>query len=313
MFFTTFTQLMVLFGYLGAGFILGKGKFLPDNAPTVISRLLNFILMPATIINTFMDKCTVENFMNKWQLMLYSSAILLGCIIFGLIAGRFFHTDSYIQRIYRYSFTVGNFAFLGISFVEGLAPDMLFDYLLFTLPMNLYTFSLGVAWLIPGDSSEKGGFSFKSFLNPICISLLIGAILGLTNIMSLIPSGFNFLIPVIQGTAKAMAPMAMILTGIVIGNYPILSQLKNYKVYICAVIRIILMPIAIVLILKWLDTPAYIVNVALCANAMPLGLNTVIIPSAYGKDPKLGGSLALVSQLIAIISIPMLFSLFFTF
>ncbi|MGN0477396.1 MAG: AEC family transporter [Ruminococcus sp.] len=304
---TTINQILILFGYMAMGFFLCRGKFMPENTPTVISRLLNYILMPATIINIFMDKCTVENFLNKWHIMLYSSVILFGCIVVGLIFGKFFSKDPYIQRIYRYSFTVCNFAFLGIAFVEGVAPDLLFDYLLFILPLNLYTFSLGVAWLIP---TAGKGFTFKSFLNPICISLLIGAIMGLTNMVRYIPKQINFLPSIIGGTSKAMAPMAMILTGFVIGSYPIVSQLKNYKVYIIAVARIFVMPLLIVLILKLLNTPQDIISVALCANAMPLGLNTVIIPSAYGKDPKLGGSLALVSQLMCIITIPLLFGLF---
>ena len=304
---TTINQILILFGYMAMGFFLCRGKFMPENTPTIISRLLNYILMPATIINTFMDKCTVENFLNKWHIMLYSSVILLGCIVVGLIFGKFFSKDTYVQRIYRYSFTVCNFAFLGIAFVEGVAPDLLFDYLLFILPLNLYTFSLGVAWLIPTGGN---GFSFKSFLNPICFSLLIGAVMGLTNVVRYIPSQINFLPSIISGTSKAMAPMAMILTGFVIGSYPIVSQLKNYKVYIIAVARVFVMPLLIVLILKLLNTPQDIVSVALCANAMPLGLNTVIIPSAYGKDPKLGGSLALVSQLMCIVTIPLLFGIF---
>ena len=305
---TTINQILILFGYMGMGFFLCRGKFLPENTPTVISRLLNYILMPATIINTFMDKCTVKNFVSKWHIMLYSSVILLFCIIVGLLFGRFFHKDPYIQRIYRYSFTVCNFAFLGIAFVEGVAPELLFDYLLFILPLNLYTFSLGVAWLIPTEGNN--GFSFKSFLNPICISLLIGAVMGLTNAVRYIPEQLNFLPSIIGGASKAMSPMAMILTGFVIGSYPILSQLKNYKVYIIAVARIFVMPLLIVVILNLLNTPKDIVSVALCANAMPLGLNTVIIPSAYGKDPKLGGSLAIVSQLMCIITIPLLFGIF---
>lgn len=310
MFIKTLNQILILFGYMAMGFILKKGNFLPDNTPTTISKLLNFILMPATIINTFMDKCTVENLVSKWHLLLYSTVILLGCILVGIIFGRFFDKDNYIQRIYRYSFTVGNFAFVGIAFVEGFAPDLLFDYLLFILPMNLYTFSLGVAWLIPNDNGEKSGFSFKSLINPICLSLIIGGILGLTNFIKYIPENFNFITAIISGTSKAMAPMAMILTGFVIGSYPILKQLQNYKIYIIAVARVIVMPILIMVILNLINTPTEIKQVTLCANAMPLGLNTVIIPSAYGKDSRLGGSLALVSQLMCIVTIPILFYIF---
>ncbi len=310
MFLTTLNQILILFGYMSMGFVLKKTKLLPENSHTVIARLLNLVLMPATIINTFMDKCTIENLVSKWTLILYSSVILLGCIAIGLIFGRFFDREGYIQRIYRYSLTVGNFAFIGIAFIEGLLPNLLFDYLLFILPMNLYTFSLGVAWLIPNEDNKKTGITIKNFLNPICISLPIGALLGITHIMDYLPENFNFIAPVIQGTAKTMAPMAMILTGFVIGSYPIISQLKNPKVYALVVIRIILIPLALVLILQGINTPRDIINVALCANAMPSGLNTVVIPSAYGKDPKLGGSMALVSQILCIITIPLLFGFF---
>lgn len=306
MFLTTLNQILILFGYMAIGFVMKKGKFLPDNTHTVIAKLLNTVLMPATIINTFMDKCTIENLVSKWSLILYSSVILAGCIALGLILGKFFSKDNYTERIYRYSITVGNFAFIGIAFIEGLLPDFLFDYLLFILPMNLYTFSLGVAWLIPNGSK----ISIKNFLNPICISLVIGAILGITKAMTYLPEDFTFITSIIQGTAKTMAPMAMILTGFVIGSYPIISQLKNPKVYTLVVIRIILIPIAVVLVLRLLNTPQDIINIALCANAMPSGLNTVVIPSAYGKDAKLGGSMALVSQLLCIITIPLLFSIF---
>lgn len=306
MFLTTLNQILILFGFMTIGFILKKRSLVPDNTHTVLARLLNLVLMPATIINTFMDKCTIENLTSKWTLIVYSGAILAGCIILGISCGRLFSKDSYTEKIYRYSLTVGNFAFVGIAFIEGLLPDLLFDYLLFILPMNLYTFSLGVAWLIP----TGGKISIKNFLNPICVSLVIGGILGITQIMRYLPEAMTFIPLIIQGTAKTMAPMAMILTGFVIASYPIINQLKIPKVYILVIIRILLIPLFLVWILKMLNTPQDIVNVALCANAMPSGLNTVVIPASYGKDAKLGGSMALISQILCIITIPLLFGLF---
>jgi predicted permease len=42
---------------------------------------------------------------------------------------------------------------------------------------------------------------------------------------------------------------------------------------------------------------------------MPLGLNTVVIPSAYDKDTSDAAGLALVSHILACITIPVIFSL----
>ena len=48
----------------------------------------------------------------------------------------------------------------------------------------------------------------------------------------------------------------------------------------------------------------------LCFLAMPLGLNTIVIPAAYGGDTSTGASCALISSTLAVITIPVLFLLF---
>ena len=53
-----------------------------------------------------------------------------------------------------------------------------------------------------------------------------------------------------------------------------------------------------------------IIRVALCATAMPLGLNTVVFPAAYGGDITPGAGKVLISHLISIITIPIMFSNF---
>jgi hypothetical protein len=49
---------------------------------------------------------------------------------------------------------------------------------------------------------------------------------------------------------------------------------------------------------------------AVCALSMPLGLNTIIIPAAYGKDTRVAAGMALVSHVLSCISIPLVFMLF---
>lgn len=208
--------------------------------------------------------------------------------------------------MYRYSLSVSNFGFVGTALVQGIygADSIeLFDYLIFTLPLNMFTYSIGIAWLVPSD---KGGFSLKSLLNPIFVSLFIGAILGLLQIPRV-----RLVSTILTDCAACMAPVAMILTGFVIAGYEIKSLLKVKQTYIVAVLRLIVFPTIFVTALRLFNTDNEIVFAALCANAMPLGLNTVIISSAYGESPQTGASLALVSQAMAAITIPIMFLIFF--
>lgn len=299
------SQIAVLFSFILIGFVLRKKQFIPKESSVVFSKLENMIFMPAVVINTFWTNCTVENISEKWIYIVYSSALLVFCIITAFIVSRFLGKTPYLKKIYRYSIAVSNFGFVGTAMVSGIYGGdsiELFDYLMFTLPLNLFTYSLGIAWLIP---NKEKTFSLKSFLNPIFISLFVGAALGLFAV----PRP-QIIASIISGSADCMSPIAMILTGFVIGGYRLVLLLNQWRTYVVAAIRLVLLPSFFVIILKLLNTPSEIVVATLCANAMPLGLNTVIIPSAYGENPDTGASLALVSQLTAVVTIPVLFFIF---
>lgn len=258
--------------------------------------------MPAVVINTFRTNCTVKNISEKWVFIAYSTGVLLFCIATGFVASRFLGKTEYLKKVYRYSISVSNFGFVGTAMVSGIygAESMeLFDYLMFTLPLNLFTYSIGIAWLVPNG---HGKFSMKNFVNPIFVSIFIGAILGLLPIPK-----FRLVTTIINSTAACMSPIAMILTGFVIGGYSFANLFGKWQTYVVAGIRLVFLPTVSVLVLKLFNAPQEAVVATLCANAMPLGLNTVIIPSAYGKSPDDGASMALVSQLMAVFTIPILF------
>ncbi|RGH87222.1 hypothetical protein DW745_07045 [Ruminococcus sp. AM28-29LB] len=295
-------QIAVLFSFIFIGFTIRQGGFLPENSAEIFSKLENRILMPAVVINTFRTNCTVKNISEKWVFIAYSTGVLLFCIATGFVASRFLGKTEYLKKVYRYSISVSNFGFVGTAMVSGIygAESMeLFDYLMFTLPLNLFTYSIGIAWLVPNG---HGKFSMKNFVNPIFVSIFIGAILGLLPIPK-----FRLVTTIINSTAACMSPIAMILTGFVIGGYSFANLFGKWQTYVVAGIRLVFLPTVSVLVLKLFNAPQEAVVATLCANAMPLGLNTVIIPSAYGKSPDDGASLALVSQLTAVFTIPILF------
>lgn len=295
-------QIAVLFSFIFIGFTIRQGGFLPENSAEIFSKLENRILMPAVVINTFRTNCTVKNISEKWVFIAYSTGVLLFCIATGFVASRFLGKTEYLKKVYRYSISVSNFGFVGTAMVSGIygAESMeLFDYLMFTLPLNLFTYSIGIAWLVPDG---HGKFSMKNFVNPIFVSIFIGAILGLLPIPK-----FRLVTTIINSTAACMSPIAMILTGFVIGGYSFANLFGKWQTYVVAGIRLVFLPTVSVLVLKLFNAPQEAVVATLCANAMPLGLNTVIIPSAYGKSPDDGASMALVSQLTAVFTIPILF------
>ena len=298
----TLNQMLILFFFLLIGYLLKKLKFLPDNAHIVLAKLENYIIIPSLTINTFMTKCTVENLSAKWTYVLYCSVIVVVASAIALSLSGFFAKDKNTINVYRYSFVIANFGFVGFVLVEGLfGTDTLFDYMLFTLPLQVFIYTVGCVWLIP----TLNKFSFKSLLNPMFISLIVGAFLGLTGLQ--LPAFMN---AAILSAKSCMSPIAMILSGFVVGGYGIKSLLVKKNVYILTVLRLLAMPLLFYFILKLIGAPADVLLLAICAFAMPLGLNPIIIPSAYGGDTTEAASMALISSVLALITIPIVFAIF---
>lgn len=300
----TLNQMLVLFIFMALGFFLNKKQLLPLDDSVVLSKLETYAFVPCLVFSVFYKYCTVENFKQKWTYMLYGAAVMAVSLPIGIVLAKFFAKDGYLKKIYTYSFAVANFSFMGNAVVLGVFGEkVLFDYMIFTLPLNLYVYSIGTASLIP---AEKGGkLSVKTFVNPIFIALILGAVCGLLSVP--LP---KFITTAISSAGACMSPLAMLLTGFVIGEYSLKTLASDKKVYLASVIRLIILPSAFMAVLLLLKTDKDIIRVALCATAMPLGLNTVVFPAAYGGDTTPGAGMALVSHLISVITIPVMFSIF---
>lgn len=301
----TLNQMFVLFTFMALGYFLNFKGILPLNTSLILSKLETNVLVPCLVFNTFYKYCTVENVSQKWSYIVYGTIITVISIVIGVFLSKLFSKDNYLQKIYTYSFAVANFSFMGNAVVLGIfGEDVLFDYMIFTLPLCLYVYSFGTASLIPKKEGSKK-FSLKVFLNPICMSMLFGAIAGLIGLP--LP---KFLITAISSAGACMSPLAMILTGFVVANFSIKKLATVKRIYLASVLRLIILPFLFVLAFKLLNINDTVIMLTLCATAMPLGLNTVVFPAAYGGDTTPGASMALISHLMSIITIPIMFTIF---
>ena len=141
------------------------------------------------------------------------------------------------------------------------------------------------------------------------IAMIVGMIIGITSIK--LPSAIN---SVINTSASCMSPVAMLLTGFTIAQIDLRKTLSKLSVYWVSLIRLIIYPLVAIGIfwligLTSLDIPDSYVICAVCSIAMPLGLNTIVIPAAYGKDTSVASGMALISHVLSVISIPLVFML----
>ena len=299
--------MLVLFCCILIGFVLNKKHLLPENGHTILSKLENYVLVPALTMNTFMNYCTVESLKEQAKpILLCALAVLVAIGIAYLLAGRF-EKDAYNKNIYRYAITFGNFGFMGNAIVSAvLGAEMLYPYMLFTLPLNVGVYTWGLTIMVPKGEGKKAN-PLKNLLNPVVVAMFIGILLGLTGATAHLPA---FVTTTIGNLSACMGPLAMVLTGFVIGGYNIKSLLGKKRVYVVTGLRLFLLPALFVGLLWLLGADKNTLALCLFAFGTPLGMNTVVFPAAYGGDTTTGASMAMISHTLCVVTIPLMYALF---
>ena len=307
LFIPTLNQMIYLFAFIVIGYLIAKFKIVPKGSAGVLAKLENWLFIPALVMQTFIQNFTVKTLGVTWKLFAFGFAIDLVVIPLAILCSRLVTKDTYLKKIYIYGLCFSNFAFMGNAVVSALFPDVFYEYIVFTLTLWIPIYLWGVPSLLISDGKKKSLASrLKSFVNPMFIAMIVGMVIGLLNVN--LPSSVN---NVISTSANCMSPVAMILTGFTVAELDLKKALTNGGVYAISAFRLLLFPLIAIgaFALIPLNIPDSYVICAVCSIAMPLGLNTIVIPAAYGKDTSVASGMALVSHLFSIITIPLIFML----
>ena len=306
-FLSTLNQMGFLALLIAVGYLLMRCHIVDGGAVKTLSKLENNVFIPALVLGTFMTNFTIEYIDTAGRFILCGLVVVLASIGIALVVSKLCSKDTYIRNIFTYGLAFSNFGFMGNAVVSAIFPDIFLDYLIFLLPFWFFIFLWGVpALLIPNQEGEKTLRSrLKPLANPMFFAVIIGIVIGLAKIPT--PA---FIQTSVKTLGDCMSPIAMLLTGMTIAQMDIKSVLKNTSIYVISTIRLVAMPLATIAALYFLPVSYPIALCAVCAMAMPLGLNVVVIPGAYGKDTSIAAGMALVSHLLSCITIPLIFWLF---
>ena len=306
-FISTLNQMAFLMLLIAIGFILCRFKIIPTNAATLLSKFENNVFIPALVLGTFMQNFTVKKMGTAWQYVLCGLVVIVVTIPVAIAFARLSAKDTYIRKIYTYGLSFSNFGFMGNAVVAALFPEIFMEYLIFVLPFWFFIYVWGVPSLLISSDNENKTLkdSLKNLINPMFIAMFIGMIVGLIN-----PPIPSFLGSAVDTLGSCMSPIAMLLTGITIAQIDLRKTFKNLSVYWVSIVRLLIIPLAAIVVLKFLPLSYGLALCTVCSLSMPLGLNTIVVPSAYGKDTSVAAGMALISHLLSCVSIPIVFMIF---
>lgn len=315
-FLTTLNPMLTMFLCIAIGYILRQTNILSETSGKVIAKLVTWVFAPALSFSAMAKNFTVAS------LSTYAVNIAFSCFTIAVSMGiaialsRLFVKEPSPERgIYQYALTFANFGYMADPIILGMFGDeALAYYKLFTLPASIMVYTWGISVLVP-KGTERGSF-LKKIANAPTVAMFLGMIVGVTGLGNHLPA---FVTSTVDSLKVCMGPMAMLLAGVTVANYSFSRMVKNKKVYAASILRLVVLPCVLVGIVfgaKELINLLFstridnlVVYLAFFFTAMPLGLNTVVFPEAYGGNPETGASMALISNTLGVVTIPLLYTL----
>lgn len=291
-------QMALLFLFMCLGYFFGKRKIIDSNHSKLISVLCVNLFMPCTVFRAFYNNFNKNYLTTYSSFILVSAIILFVLIILGYFVSKFITDDNYLRGVYRYSFIVSNYGYMGYALAEGIYGETgLLNIIIFAIPIAIYIYTIGFAML------TKRGFSIKKLINPVIVAMALGAFVGF----------FRFKLPefVITFTGKAsacMAPMSMLLAGITMAEYPIKNLVSDKKAYIMSFVRLIFIPLCVYLAIRNI-CPKDLTRTAVLLFSMPFGLNPIIFAKLVDEDYFFPAKLAFVSSVFSLVTVPLFLNL----
>jgi len=172
------------------------------------------------------------------------------------------------------------------------------NVMMFAMPLSVYTYTVGFS------SLTKRKMSLRKLINPVNLSMILGIAAGLSGLT--MP---NILMGAVGKASSCMAPVSMLMAGIVISEFRLRDLLRQPRTYILTALRLVVIPILLGSALSLLGQPE-IVESAVVLLAMPCGLNTIVFPKMVGENCEIGAGLAFISNILACATIPLVFTLF---
>ena len=289
-----FSSIANLLLFVVIGYVLAKAGKVSTEHAKILSALSVWVFLPCKMFRGFSSTFNREYLSTKYSILLASLAILVISVTTASILVPKFVKEKKDRPIIKYSVLISNYGYIGYALCESVfGTAAMSDMMFAALPFSFYVYTEGYRMLTGQDK-----ISLKRMINPIFVAILIGCIFGITG-LTLPP----VLDKITVDASACMAPVSMLLAGITVSEFPVREMLSDKRVYAVTFIKMIVFPLLVIAILSPILPKSFVIPISMLF-LVPCGLNTIVFPKMVGGNYKLGASIAFVSIIVSIITMP---------
>ena len=293
-----FQTMLKLFLLLVLGFVLFKCHIFDEYTNKKISALIVNVASPMLIISSIAG---VEGSNKSIVFLMIGAGILMyiGFIILGKIINRIFPFPKKDWPVYECMVVFANTGFMGYPvLLDVFGQEAVFYASLIHMAFNFFVYTYAIMCLTKGDDSEFK-LNFKQLLTPGIILIFVGIFIYLFDIQ--LPS---VLMDTINSVGSLTAPLSMMMIGSSLAVYPIKDSFTDWRSYVFAFVRLMIVPFVTMIMCRLLHIDAYYANITIITNAMPVGSMVLMLATQYNANVKIVTRNIIVSTMLSVITIP---------
>ena len=281
-------KVLILFLLMSVGFVLGRKKIITETGTDQMNFLLLNVVVPCVIIDAFqVDKSQIPTW-NLWFTVIAGLVYVLAAVV--IVKFCFNKEPDGRRQVLKFGAMFSNCGFMGFPMVQEVLGDRGMVY-----AAIINTIVTVAMWTVGERISIR-----KVALNPGAVGVYIGLPLLLFSLE--LPDPFQ---SVVGFLADMNTPLAMICIGVFISKTKLLDIFKEKTLYWVTVIRLLLIPAAVMGILL-LFQPDYIPMtssiIQFCAPSAGL---TAIFAARFRHDTTLAAKTVAISTLLSILTMPL--------
>lgn len=290
--FITLKKLAEMFIILIIGFIGYKSKVISKDGSKTLSNVLLMIINPAVLFMAFQQEYTSEILHNFLMSCLFA---VIAHIIGIIIAATFIKRKITDYEIERVACIYSNCGFIGIPIINALfGSEGVFYLAAYLAVFNLFLWTQGLITTI-GKFDKKTIIS--GLLSPTMISIFLGIIFAAVKIPKLVGEPLNLI-------GEMNTPTAMLIAGATMAQSDIIKAIKNYRIYIVAVIKLLIIPIITALVLWLFKYNEMVTTISIIEVSCPVAASGTMFALRYGRNAVYASELYVITTLLSAVSLP---------
>ena len=295
--------MVVLFIIVILGYVACKLGYMGDKFDKKLSSIVVDITCPLLVLSSVMgDELPDRTLILPLLGVGFLTYILL--LVFGFWVPRLITKNHDDQGMIGFALMFANVGFIGYPIVSSIfGPHAVFYAALLNMPNTFFIFTAGVM-LIKGEYSLKQ-FNPKVLVSPAMLGAFLAAIIVALDIHT--P---DIIARPVTMVGNITVPAALMIIGSSMAKLPIREIIGSPKVYITALLRLMIVPLSIYFLFKACGVSDLVNNINTVVIAMPVASFGTMFCLKYGRNPSLITETTFITTLGSIITIPLITLLF---